>query len=347
MGIFSKGRIEPVRDKDRRVIPGSISEKLHITIGGLRQGMFIRGRDLANPVLLFIHGGPGFPEYFLFEKYPSGLEDFFTVCYWEQRGSGLSYNRKIAPENISLEHMLSDTLEVTEYLQHRFGKEKIFLMAHSGGTVFAIQAAARAPHLYMAYIGIAQVTRQAESEKLAYSYMMDQYETAGQWKRQDELRKYPVLESADAIISFFKSHVRDKSMHELGIGTMHNMRSVIRDIFLAVWSCKAYTFAEKWNFWISRSRLFPMTGIVEELIAADIPAQVPSLEIPVYLISGRYDMTVNAALSRRYFEALKAPVKGFYTFDFSAHSPMFEEPKKFRKIMSEEVLQLSISNADK
>lgn len=84
---------KPFFDKNRKVIAGSISEKVWVKINGLKHGMIIKGKNKNNPVILFLHGGPGMPEYFLAEKYMTGLEDHFVVCYWEQRGSGLSYNK--------------------------------------------------------------------------------------------------------------------------------------------------------------------------------------------------------------------------------------------------------------
>ena len=103
---------------------GSISEKIFLNINGVRQGMFIRSKNVTNPVLLYLHGG--MPDYFLTERYPTGLEDIFTVVWWEQRGSGLSYSSNIPRESITLDQMISDTKEVTNYLRKRFGQEKIY-----------------------------------------------------------------------------------------------------------------------------------------------------------------------------------------------------------------------------
>jgi alpha-beta hydrolase superfamily lysophospholipase len=99
--------------------------------------MFIQSKDVTHPVLLYLHGG--MPEYFLTQHYPTGLEDYITVVWWEQRGSGLSYNASDPRDKVTLEQLISDTLEVTEYLRHHFHKEKIYLMAHSGGSFIGIQ----------------------------------------------------------------------------------------------------------------------------------------------------------------------------------------------------------------
>jgi pimeloyl-ACP methyl ester carboxylesterase len=159
------GKPKPFVDENGRPLPGSISEKVFVTINGVEQGMFIKSKNDKNPMLLYLHGG--MPDYFLTQRYPTSLEDYFTVVWWEQRGSGISYSANIPPETMTLEQMISDTLEVTKYLRNRFHKEKIYLMGHSGGTFIGIQAAARAPELYYAYIGVAQMSNYASSTKIS------------------------------------------------------------------------------------------------------------------------------------------------------------------------------------
>jgi pimeloyl-ACP methyl ester carboxylesterase len=286
----------------------TLSEKTFLKIGGVQQGMFIRSNNLNNPVLLYIHGGPAFPNYFLIEKYKPGLEDYFTVCYWEQRGGGLSFTPDVTPESMNFEQLASDAIEVTHYLRKRFGKEKIYMIAHSGGTPFAIMAATREPQLYYAYIGMAQITNQTESEKLAYQYMLEQYTARGDKKAVNKLKKFAALDSDAYIVPFYKSLTRDESMHDLGIGTMRSMRSVFKGVFIPVWMCRAYTLREKLNIWVSKFSFIKKTKLIEELFDTDIPARVPKLEIPVYFFSGKYDLTVNHELSKAYLEKLQAPL---------------------------------------
>jgi len=345
--IYSPGKLETYLDKNGKPILGSISEKVFVNIGGVKQGMFIKGKNINNPVLLFVHGGPSFPEYFLFDKYPSGLEDYFTICYWEQRGGGLSYNSDIPIESMTFEKLTSDAIEVTNYLRKRFDKKKIYIMAHSGGTIFAIQAVQQSPELYEAYIGIAQITNQAESEKLAYKYMMDEYNNQGNKKAIEKLSKYPIIDSDTYILPFHKSLIRDKYMHELGIGTMRNMKNVFKDVFIQVWKCKAYTIKEKINIWESKFSFVKKTKLLDQLFKTDISKKILILNIPVYFFSGKYDLTVNHDLSKSYLEKLEAPVKGFYTFNESAHSPIFEEPQKVKEIMINDVLKKETTLADK
>jgi len=333
-----KSRFCPSADKGR-----SICEKRFVQIGGIRQGMFIRGADTANPVLLFVHGGPSFSEYFLVEKYPTGLEDHFTVCYWDQRGGGLSATREVTMESLTLGQLAADMIEVTYYLRNRFETEKIFIMAHSGGTAFAIRAVAENPELYKAYIGMAQVTKQAESEKLAYRYMVDRYSALGETRMVARFAKTPVTEEDSTVLPFFNSVLRDKAMHELGIGTMRNMTSIMSGVFYPVWMCRAYTPGEKYNIWRSKFSFVNKSGLRAEVLELDLPEEVPALGIPAYFISGRHDLTVNRELSEKYFNKLECPLKRFYTFENSAHSPMFEEPERFLEIMITDVLNKAIT----
>lgn len=336
--VYSPGKPALFLDAEGKQLPGSISEKVFVPIGGVRQGMFIRSKNVDNPVLLYVHGGPAFPNYFLVDKYDPGLEDFFTVCYWEQRGGGLSYSPEVTPQSMNLDQLASDAIEVTNYLRKRFGKEKIFMIAHSGGTSLALLAASRNPELFEAYIAMAQITNQKESEKIAYRYMLDQYARLGNKKRIKELEAYRILESDANIAPFFKSKVRDQSMHELGIGTMHEMKSIFWDVFVPVWTCTAYTLPEKVNIWRSKFSFLPKTQLINELLETDFAAKAPELAIPVYFFSGQYDLTVNRELSKAYLTALQAPLKGFYTFEHSAHSPLFEETLRARQIIEKDIL---------
>ena len=123
--LWSPGTVEPFLDAKGQPLPGSIAEKIWVPIKGVKQGMVIRGQNRNNPVLLLVHGGPGMPDYFLTDQYPTQLEDLFTVVWWDQRGTGLSYDPKIPASSMKIEQFISDTLAVTDYLRQRFHQDKI------------------------------------------------------------------------------------------------------------------------------------------------------------------------------------------------------------------------------
>jgi pimeloyl-ACP methyl ester carboxylesterase len=340
--VLSPGKPKPFLDENGKPLPGSISEKIFVKINGVQQGMTIKSKDIRNPVLLYVHGG--MPDYFLTQKYPTGLEEHFTVVWWEQRGAGLSYSPDIPAETMNSEQIISDTLVVTNYLLNRFGKEKIYLMGHSGGTFIGIQAAARAPELYYAYIGIAQMSNQHESERLSYEYMLQQFRENGNKEMVQKLEAAPVTSTGDIPKAYLV--LRDGAMHSLGIGTTHDMKSVIHGIFFPSLTFREYTLKEKFNLWRGKSQ----SGVSfnwDEITTTDLTQKVPNLEIPVYFFSGIYDYTCSYTLAKDYLEKLQAPIKGFYTFKQSAHSPLFEEPEIFIEIMVKDVLNGNVNLADK
>jgi pimeloyl-ACP methyl ester carboxylesterase len=339
--VLSPGKPRPIVDASGQPVPGSISEKVFVEINGVQQGMVIQSRDPANPVLLYLHGG--MPEYFLTERYPTGLEEHFTVCWWEQRGSGLSYHADQPVQALTVDQAIADTLAVTDYLRSRFHADKIYLLAHSGGTFIGVQAARRAPERYYAYIGVAQMSHQLKSEKLAYDYMLERFREQGNNDMVRKLEDAPVSMEGGTPRAYLE--LRDPGMHPLGIGTMHDMNSVMTGIILPSLASTQYTLGEKLNLWRAKAStgVSPYWG---EMLRTDLSQTLPKMGLPVYFFGGIFDYTVSYTEAKAYFQQLEAPVKGFYTFEHSAHSPIFEEPQKAQRIMLQDVLHGTNNLAD-
>ena len=241
------------------------------------------------------------------------------------------------------EQFIADTLAVTDYLRTRFSKERIYLMAHSGGTFIGLQAAARAPEVYYAYIGVAQVVHQLKSERLAYEYMLDRFRENGNGSMVRRLEGAPVTMTAGTPEGYLA--IRDRAMHSLGVGTTHDMNSVLRGIFWPSLRSPHYTLGEKIKMWRGKSSS-GVSVLWDEMLAFDLADRVAELALPAYFFHGVYDYTVNRQVAKDYVERLKAPLKGFYTFEWSAHSPIMEEPQKAQRIMREDVLAGANSLAD-
>lgn len=318
-----------------------MTEKLFVDINGTQQGMFLQSENPEKPVLLFLHGGPGSPEIAFTAKYPTGLEKLFTVCWWEQRGSGLSYSRNITPEEMTIDQMIADTLVVTRYLQQRFGKEKIYLMGHSWGSLLGVLAIQQAPHLFHAYIGIGQVTRQQESERLAYAYMLEAFQKAKNKRMVRKLERFAVDKGGEISVAYLGA--RSEGMMKLGIGVMRHLTSMLACV-LIILRFKGYTAAEKANF--PKGGALSLKALWGFVLKTDLFEQVPEVKVPFYIFHGEYDYQVSYTLARAFAAAVHAPVKGFYTFKQSAHSPCFEEPEKMCHILRTDVLHAAANLAD-
>jgi pimeloyl-ACP methyl ester carboxylesterase len=323
-------------------IAGSISERVFVDINGIRQSMIVQTTDVTNPVLLFLHGGPGMPEFFLNTTHPAGLERDFTMVWWDQRGAGLSFDPDIPPESMTLAQLIADTISVTDFLRQCFKKEKIYLLGHSWGSFLGIQVAAAAPQLYHAYIGMAQVSFQLRSEVAAHRYMLDEYAHRGDAAMVRRLTAAPA--TMDDGLSDAYLRLRDGAMHGLGIGTTRDMASVVTGVFFPVWRCPAYTLGEKVNIW--RGMSFSRRFLWNDFIRTDLTNLIHQLDLPLYFFTGLYDYTANHDLAKGFFDQIKAPVRGFYTFQKSAHSPLFEEPERAHDILMQDVLALENRLAD-
>jgi pimeloyl-ACP methyl ester carboxylesterase len=164
--------------------------------------------------------------------------------------------------------------------------------------------------------------------------MVEQFTKSGDKKMLRKFEKYPITEINTP--SYYV--MRDAPMHKLGIGTTRQMKSVISGVFWPVMLNREYTLGEKINIWRGKSFTTKTAGLWQKLVVTDLTRKVQKLEIPVYLFHGIYDYTTSYTLAKDYFEKLEAPKKRFYTFEQSAHSPLFEEPERMQQILQTEIL---------
>ena len=351
--IKSPGKLPSLTDEQGNVIQGSFSEKVWLEIGGIKQGMFIRGENAKNPVILYLHGGPGtsmmhfitYYEKLETKRVNERLEKYFTVCYWEQRGAGMTYSKSTDPSTMTLEQMVEDTREVTAYLRSRFNQDKIYLMGQSWGSYLGVNIIQKYPEHYLAYIGVGQTVNFVESERLSYSYMLNHAKDIDDKDAFEKLERFdpyaqgfPMLQEKGHQLDYLM--VRTKLVGEYGIGHVHQFprgMSYFKAIPRTLFAFKGYTVREKINWLIGND--FSMVQLFPAMVGIDLFESATKFEIPVYIVQGLYDYQTSQVLAEKYFNAIDAPKKEFFMFENSAHSPNLEEPERFvgvfRKIASE------------
>ncbi len=255
----------------------------------------------------------------------------------EYRGTSLSYSSGIDATTMTTGQYIDDVVAVSNYLRERFGQEKIYLMAHSFGNYVGLNTVSEHPELFHVYIAMSQCCNQKQSELMAYEYMLEQYKLTGNEKKVKEFEKYPIRESEEAYEAYFTSMLRDTAMHELGVGTTRDMDSVITGIFWPSFKCTVYSPKERINIW--RGKAFAQnTQVAQDARNFNAFEEIKSVDIPIYFFAGQYDYTCCYELQKAYYEQIQAPSKGFYTFENSAHSPLFEEPEKGVEILVGDVI---------
>ena len=306
--------------------------KEYVEIEGHQNGLFIESIDFQNPVLLFLHGGPGFPQYSILKK--SGLRwaEYFTVCYWEQRGTGMSYNSSTQGK-VTLERLVSDSLIITNYLKKKFNKKKIYISGHSWGTLLGSIVVSQNPEHYLAYIGVGQFGRHFDSNKQTYEFLL---ETAS--KRGDK-RAEKDIQSVVFDRDFYKNQgyrrILGRYLNKFGGGTKrmgYSNWQGMKDLF----TCNHYSWKERFN--IPKGIFFSYDSLGETMAKADATLLAPRFDVPVFILHGVYDYQTSYKEAKRFYEKIEAPSKKFYTFENSAHSPFIEEQERFLHILRTDVL---------
>ncbi len=330
--IISSGKVKPYCDESGKILQSSICEKLIIELNGAKNGLFINSKNLSNPVLLFVSSGPGTDDYFLNERFTDmHLEDAYTVCYWDYRGMGIVYDRKIDPKSITMDVLIDDTVAMTKYLSDRFHKEKIYIMGFSGGTKIALETVAKYPEYYAAYIAMAQYICDGEDcDTIIFDFMKNVFTERGDKRRLRKLENLVIRQKSGKVVcKEWAPFIY--LLHEAGGATTWNETEIV-GIDIPIMLARCYTFREKFEY-IMGMMMYRKTALEEKMKGVDYRKKITELSIPAYFISGEYDYNCPWTLVKEYCELLNAPDKEFFLIEESAHSPLWEQADKSYDIM--------------
>lgn len=315
------------------------SIKEYLQINGTRQGLIIESLNRGNPLLLFLHGGPGFPVYPLIKGHSISLEQYFDVCYWDQRGTGMSYDKNDASNPLTVEQLVEDTIQVTNYLRDKFSRDKIFLLGHSWGTYLGSILASKHPELFHAYIGVGQIGSFKESEKEIYNFIL---KTA---MEQNDKRAVKDIKKVVFDENFYKNHqygtLKKTYTDKYGGGFKREGYSFFETL-KHIYTCPNYTFKERMN--ILRGSLYSYQSFSKVMATTDLVELVPKLKLPVFIFHGLHDYQTTYNQAKRFYESLDVAYKKMYTFQNSSHSPFIDEEKRFNEIIKDDVLKVSLDN---
>jgi len=311
----------------RRVVADEGVERLEkVRIGGIDQWVSIRGSDRRNPVLLMLHGGPGWvsmPTSWYFQR---GWEEYFTVVQWDQRGAGKTYAANepsvIAP-SMTREQMVADSEEMVAWLRREFGKEKIFLLGHSWGSYLGLEVAQRHPEWLHAYIGIGQISNAPESERRGWAWTLQQAQEDDNAKAVAELQELAPYAKGTAPVPLQSLFKQRKWLNYYG-GMVHNRRGGDAEA-AAIKLSPEYSDADVAAVWNGND--FSMEHLLSEVLSLDM-SSVRRVDTPVFLFLGRHDHNVSSELAAKWADNLTAPEKQIIWFEQSAHEVMIEEPGK-------------------
>jgi len=309
--------------------PSSIAALERISLGGAEQTILVRGQDRSSPVLLYLHGGPGFAHLPWAPGYSDELEKHFVVVHWDQRGAGASCEG-IDHEELKLEKIVADTIELSEELAGRFGgNSRIVLLGHSWGSLVGALAVQARPDLYHAYVGLGQVVNGKRNEELSYEWVLAEAERRDDQQVLAHLRTVsPPYANSDEL------GVQRRWLINYGgsIFAMDRVPSLLWPLLFG----PEYTLETRLSFpacfTASTDAMWGDVG------AVDFQAEIPRLEVPVYFFTGRHDWNTPYPLVEEWAEVLEAPSVEIVWFEDSGHMIPMESPAKFQRALIDKVL---------
>ena len=329
--------------------PKGIEELKSVNIGGVEQWLHIRGRNKDNPILLYIHGGPGYPMLGFMDAIQRPWEDYFTIVHWDQRQTGKSYypaGDDNAP--LTIEQFIEDTEEVIQYLRNYLKKDKLFVLGHSWGSVLGMHMAKRHPDWLHAYIGVGQVVNFKKGEKAIWKRLLSHAKAQNEDRLIAKLEliipsltnDYPEAEKAwvengGFVRKELSRLAGETMMHHLSWDDAHSILNFDRLISPHI------TLTDLGNIVLGDE-----VGVVRapylftrEFINIDLPTDVGStFEVPIFFFSGVHDWQTPWELSNEWFTQIKAPHKELVHFEESSHVLVNEEPGKVLMALVNKVL---------
>jgi pimeloyl-ACP methyl ester carboxylesterase len=343
--MMSRGEVTDTIAATRKIVsPNGVEELLPVQINGITQWMSIRGRDRRNPILLFLHGGPGSPEMPAAYTYQSPWEDYFTVVQWDQRSTGKTYaanDPNAVASTITVEQMTSDAEEVVRYLQKRYDKKKIFLLGHSWGSVLGVALAQRHPEWFYAYLGVGQMANTQRSEELGYRFAVEQAKAHDNTEAEQELAAIAPYPGDITKLTIAKVGVQRKWVMYYG-GLTYGRTDFKYDA--NAWELSP-DYTEKELDTEGDGSFASLTHLVGAFVTLNYDS-VTRFKCPIFLFEGRHDYTVSDVVAEEWFKHIEAPYKKLVWFDNSAHMVYQEQPGQFLYYLITDLYPLAAKAGD-
>jgi len=295
---------------DPIVARNSVATLEALSVNNDRQWLLARGCNRSNPVILFLHGGPGMPAMFTAHAFQRSLERDFVVVHWDRRGAGKSFHADLDPATMTMTQMLADAEVVVEHLRAEFNVEKVMLVGHSHGTYFGALLAEARPDLFHAYVGVGQIGDPSRERAVQDVIISERYLARGE--------KSPVINSSN----------RETLLFDIGgeIASARSLWPLLRTGLMA----PEYNMRDVMN--VAKGPQFAQAHLKYDISGGYGPPPTV-FDIPVYVVMGAQDAVTPVGLAKEWFDDVTAPQKTWAVFEDAAHFPYFEQPAAFADFM--------------
>ncbi len=327
----------PVLGSDGQPVSGSVAELTKVELGGQEQAISIRAANPDSPVLLYLSGGPGQTDLAYARVLLEPLVANFVVVVWDQRGTGTSYAALDPTAALTLDQAVADTTQLTNYLRDRFDEDKIYLVGESWGTTLGVLAVQQHPELYHAYIGSGQMVSQRVTDQRIWRDLLAFADRTGNGDLYDQVLTlgeppYRDMPWANSLVMGYYDAIGTEYTPPEAYRQRGNASGIGPYGILA----SEYSFVDKAN--VIRGLVDTFSLMYPQLQQVDFRADVPALDVPVYLLDGANELRGRRDLAHEWFEELQAPSKEMITYENAGHSVVFEEADAFDRLMNDEIV---------
>jgi pimeloyl-ACP methyl ester carboxylesterase len=301
-----------------------LGESGFVRIGGIDQWIAVQGEGADNPVILYLHGGPGEAQSPFLAQFRPWLKDF-TVVNWDQRGAGKTYGRTgAATPDMTVERMMADAIEVAEHIRTRRAVRKIILVGQSWGSFLGVHVVKRRPDLFYAFVGTGQLVSLAASRPYQLERARRDAATAND---QDSLK---ALDDAAALPAESRDLALAKALNKWMVPPVDAGYAKLVRAFMG--AAPGDRDAADWLAGAERAG----AQLMPTFRGGDLRALGVDFQLPFFVVHGREDRITPIEPAQTYLEELQAPAKAFVPID-GGHYACFTNADDFVGALRERV----------
>lgn len=308
-----------------RTPEGGINESMYVEINGTRQWVNIYGTNRENPLLLYLHGGPGSSTSDIDYAFTRKWADVYTVVTWDQRNCGKSYDATQNDTVLTRDMLLEDGREITEFLLGYMDKEKLTILGHSWGSYYGANLVLAYPAYYDCFIGTGQLVDMLENE-IAFQ------EEAHKWAEGDEEAMKLVEQLTPGTITMEHISAKNVLMEKYGYDMMVDGSDY--NLAATVLFNPNYSLADWVKYFQRDMRVYLDFFRSDEMRAFSLKGRY-EYEVPYFNINGDRDYQTNFHLAQAYFDEVTAPYKQMFIMKDTTHGLLESKSEAFSEILHE------------
>ena len=291
-----------------------ISEIITCILGGYEQKILIQGKSKMNPIIVFLHGGPGSPLPFSVGSrgmFPEFLGPF-TLITWDQLGCGI--NNYPIDNSFTTDSFTDMTVDLIKAVKEKYPDHSIHLFGVSYGSILCAKAAARVPELLDSVFVYGQIIKNLAFNEFACSEL-EKSPMPLKIKQQLKYMQNIDTHTADEVIQIAK-WIRK---YTEGYVSKTDSKISIRSFLWGLMTSPDYTFKD------FRATLFnpyaKCSKLMEEIAEIDLTELLEKIQVPYLILQGNKDIVTPTGIVSAYMEKNQNPNLSFEIIEDSAHMP--------------------------